>query len=98
MKQIKRDLASAFDIIDINSLVFYVCLKITYNQKKKTIKLSQPSYIKKLLNQHGILKAKIAKIPMQKTSLLLYDKLVSPNKKTKSTAKIKSIIYTIIEI
>ncbi len=40
MKRIKRELASAFDMVDMRPLAFYVGLKITRNHKKKTIKLS----------------------------------------------------------
>lgn len=50
MKHIKGKLAKTFDIVDIEPLVFYVSLKITYNCKQKTIKLSQLGYIEKLLD------------------------------------------------
>lgn len=39
MKQIKREWAVTFDIVDIRPLAFYVNLKITHNYKQKTIKL-----------------------------------------------------------
>ena len=51
----------------------------------------------KLLNKYKMLKAKIAKIPMQKTLLILYKKPVSSNKKTKYATKLRSIIYTIFK-
>ncbi len=97
MKRIKRELASAFDMVDMGLLAFYVGLKVTRNRKKKTIKLSQPGYIEKLLDRHGILKAKIAKTPMREILLLPYEKPVSSNKKTKYAAKIGSIMYTMVE-
>ncbi len=97
MKRIKGKLALAFDIVDIEPLAFYVGLKVTRDCKKKTIKLSQPGYIEKLLDRHGILKAKTAKTPMLETPLLPDEKPVSSNEKTKYAAKIGSIIYVMVE-
>ena len=97
MKQVKKKLAATFNIIDIRPLAFYVRLKITCNYEQKTIKLSQPSYIKKLLNQYGILKAKIVKIFMQEISLLPYKKPVTLIEKIKYVAKIRFIIYIMIK-
>ncbi len=97
IKQIKGKLASAFDMVDMEPLVFYIRLKVTRNCKKKIIQLSQPGYIEKLLDQYGMLKAKTAKTPMRETSLLPYEKPVSSNKKTKYAAKIGSIMYAIVE-
>ncbi len=78
-------------------LAFYVGLKVTRDRKKKTIKLSQPGYIEKLLDRQGMLKAKTAKTPMRETSLLPYEKPVSSNEKTKYAAKIGSIMYAMVE-
>lgn len=41
MKVLNGKLASASDIVDMDLLAFYVGLKFTYDQKKKTIKFSQ---------------------------------------------------------
>ncbi len=97
MKQIKGELAAAFDMVDIGPLAFYVGLKVTRDRKQKTIKLSQPGYIEKLLDRHGMLKAKTAKIPMRETPLVPYEKPVSSNEKTKYAAKIGSIMYAMVE-
>lgn len=50
MKQVKEELFTAFDMVDIRPLVFYIELKVTRNCEQKTIKLLQPGYIKKLFN------------------------------------------------
>lgn len=97
MKRIKTELAIAFDMVDMGPLAFYVGLKVTRDCKKKTIKLSKPGSIKKLLDRHGILNAKNAKTPMQETPLIHYEKSVSSNEKTKYVAKIGSIMYAMIE-
>ena len=67
IKRIKEELAAAFDMVDMGPLAFYVGLKVDCDRKQRTIKLSQPGYIEKLLDQHGMLKAKTAKIPMRET-------------------------------
>ncbi len=68
-------------MVDMGPLTFYVSLKVIHDWTKKTIKLSQPGYDEKLLNQHGMLKAITTKTPIRKTFLLPYDKLVSSNEK-----------------
>ncbi len=83
MKQIKAELASAFDIVDIKPLAFYVGLKVLWDPKQRTIKLLQPSYIKKLLKRHEILKDKTSKILMQKAPLVTYKCLSSLTKRQK---------------
>lgn len=97
IQQIKRELAAAFDMVDRGPLAFYVCLKVTRNCIQKTIKLSQSRYIEKILDQHGLLKAKTAKIPMRKTPLLSYEKNVSASEKTKYASKIGSTMYAMVE-
>lgn len=64
MKQIKRELALVFDMVNIGLFAFYVSLKVTCDRKKKLIKLSQNGYIEKLLDQYWMLKAKTTKTPM----------------------------------
>ena len=61
---IKLELTMAFEMVDMGPLAFYVGLKVTRNREKRTIKLSQPGYTQKLLDRHGMLKAKTAKVPM----------------------------------
>ncbi len=79
-------------MVDIGLLEFYMGLKVTHDCKQKTMKLSQPGYIEKLVDRHGLLKAKTAKIPMRVASLVPYEKPVSSNEKTKYAAKIGSIM------
>ena len=67
---IKSELTTAFEMVNMGPLVFYVGLKVTRDQEKRTIKLSQPGYIEKLLDCHGMLKAKTAKVFIRDTILL----------------------------
>ena len=65
LPRIKSELAAAFDMVDMGPLAFYVGLKVSLDREKKTIKLSQPGYIEKFLDRHGMLEAKAAKVPMR---------------------------------
>lgn len=56
---IKVEQISAFDIIDIRFLTFYVRLQITQNCQKQIIKIFQLDYIEKLLNWYSILITKV---------------------------------------
>lgn len=78
-------------------LAFYVGLKVTWDREKRTIKLSQPGYIEKLLDRHGILKAKTAKVPMRDTILLPSDTPTSELERAKYSVKVGSIMYAIVE-
>lgn len=97
ISQIKNKLAALFDIVEMGPLAFYVRLKVTQNREKRTIKLSQPGYIKKLLDRHSMLKAKITKVSMRETPLLPSSTLTSDLKKAKYSAKVGSIMYAMVE-
>lgn len=92
ISQIKSELAPAFNMTDMRPFAFYVRLKVTQDWKKKTIKFSQPGYIKKLLDCYSILKAKTTKIFLQEIILFLSDAPISDLKKAKYLAKIEFII------
>lgn len=61
------------------------------------IKLSEPNYIKKLLDCYDMFKAKTAKVLMQDTILLLFDTSISELEKTKYPAKVASIMYVMVK-
>ena len=90
ISRIKSELAAAFDMVDMGPLAFYVGLKVTRDRENRTIKLSQPGYIEKLLDRHGMLKAKTTKVPMRETVLLPSDKSVSDLDKAKYSAKVRN--------
>ena len=45
----KRELAAAFEIVDMRSISFYLGLKVERDGQKQTLKLFQPAYIDKIL-------------------------------------------------
>lgn len=53
----KTELLSIFLMVDIRPIRFYLGLKIEQNHQKKTIKLSQYAYIKKILAKFHLDKA-----------------------------------------
>lgn len=95
--QIKKKLAAAFDMVDMEPFAFYIELKVARDQERRTIKLSQTEYIKKLLDCHGMLKAKRAKVPMQKTALLPLETPTSNFEEAKYSAKVGFIMYVTVE-
>ena len=79
-------------------LVFCTRLKVSRNRENRTIKLSQPSYIKKLLDCHSILKAKNTKVFIKDTIVFSSNTPISESEKAKSLAKIGLIIYAMVKI
>lgn len=51
IKKVIVKLISSFQMADMGLISFYFDLKVEQNREKKTIKLSQPAYIKKILCQ-----------------------------------------------
>lgn len=49
IEKVKRELTLAFLIVDMEFISFYLVLRVDQGQKRKTIKLSQPVYIEKLI-------------------------------------------------
>lgn len=74
ISQVEEELMVAFEMVDMGSISFYLGLKISWDCEKKTIKLSQPVYINKILAKFHLSQANISNTPMKKSWL-------KPNKK-----------------
>lgn len=70
IEQVKAELASAFSMADMGPISFYLGLKVEGDRKKKTIKLSQPAYIDRILARFHLDKAHPVNTPMKENSLL----------------------------
>ena len=70
IEQVKKELAAAFDIVDMGSISFYLGLKVEKNPIKKILKLSQPAYIDKILAKYHLDQAKPCNVPIKKGILL----------------------------
>lgn len=99
IKQVKRKLAAAFNIVDISHISFYFGLKIEKNCIIKILKLFQPAYIDKILAKYHLNQAKLSNIPMKKGILL-----PSKGSEVKQTEQEKhqrmtgSLMFSIVEI
>lgn len=82
--KVKIELITTFKIVNIGPINFYLGLKVNRNHQKRTIKLSQPIYIQKILTKYYPDKVNTTNTPMKKVVL-------RPNLFTKTTqAEIKS--------
>lgn len=87
----------AFEIVDMGFWVFYLGLKVTGNLENRTIKLSQPGYIEKILDCYGMSKPKTATVLVQNTILSLSNTPIFKLEKAKYAAKVGSIMYVILQ-
>lgn len=98
-QQVKVQLTAAFAMVDMGPISFYLGLKVERNRDNRTIKLSQPAYIDKVLNQFHLDKAKTVNTPMKEITLL------QPRTEGEATAAEKeryqgmtgSIMFSIVE-
>ena len=68
--RVKAEPAAAFSMVDMDLISFYLGLKVIRDREKKTIKLSQPAYIDKVLEKFYLSKANMANSPMKELALL----------------------------
>lgn len=47
--RVKQELTAAFDMANMGPISFYLGLKVSRDRERKTLKLSQPAYIDKIL-------------------------------------------------
>lgn len=69
IERVKKELATAFEIIDLGSISFHLDLKVKRNREKRTIKLSQPAYIQKILTKYHFNKANPINTPIKEAIL-----------------------------
>lgn len=65
---IERELAAAFSIVDMGPISFYLGLRVKRDHEKKTIKLSQPAYLDKVLEKFHLNKANASCQPHERNS------------------------------
>lgn len=70
IKKVKIELAAAFEMVDMGPISFYLGLKVKRDRAKRTLKLSQPAYIDKILSKFHFDLAKPCNTPMKKGILL----------------------------
>lgn len=78
IEKIKRKLAATFKMVDMGPISFYLGLKVEKNYQKKTLKLSQPVYINKILVKYYLNLAKSC-------NTLMKEAIFFPSKRQKAT-------------
>ena len=68
--RVKLELAAAFEMVDMGPISFYLGLKVERDRQNKTLKLSQPAYIEKILAKYHLDQAKPCNTPMKEAILL----------------------------
>ena len=69
--RVKAELTSAFQMVDMGPISFYLGLQVKRNREQKTIKLSQPAYIEKILCKFFLDQANSSNTPMKESVQLL---------------------------
>lgn len=88
-----------FDIVDIGPMSFYLDLKIhEWNQKKRTIKLSQPIYIYIVLAKYYFDKANLINMPIKEAILGPNLSEAMQDRKEKYNEMTRSPMFSMIEI
>ena len=98
IEMVKRELAAAFERVDMGAISFCLGLKVERDWQKKTLKLSQPAYIDKILSKYYLDFAKPCNTPMKEAILL-------PNEGPEATkaeqeryqGMIRSMIFSMVE-
>ena len=98
-QRVKMELTSAFSIVDMGPISFYLGLKVERDREKRTIKLSQPAYIDKVLSKFHLDKAHTATTPIKESSILQprTEGQAIATEKEKYQGMIGSIMFSIVE-
>ncbi len=98
IEKVKRELAAAFEMVDMSPISFYLGLKVERNREKKTIKLSQPTYIQELLAKYHLDKANSTNTSIKEASLESNLSEATQAEKEKYQGITGSLIFSMVEI
>lgn len=70
IERVKAKLTVLFEMVDTDSISFYLRLKVERYWQKQSFKLSQPVYIKRILWKYHLYLAKLCNIPIKEGILL----------------------------
>src|SRR3954451_3595195 len=65
VEQLKKELASLFDMKDLGAARHFLGMEISRDREKRTLKISQRAYIDKLLGRFGQIDANSVATPME---------------------------------
>lgn len=97
--RVKAELVAAFLMVDMGPISFYLGLKTTRDQEKKTIKLSQPAYIEKVFEKFHLTRANMANSPMKELVFLTPQTggEASPSKKERYQGITRLLMFSIVK-
>lgn len=96
--RVKAELNAAFSMIDMGPISLYLGLKVLRDREKRTIKLSQPAYIDKVLEKFHVDKAN-AVSPMKEAAPLVQrtEGEASNSEIERYQGMIESLIFSMVE-
>ena len=98
--RVKAELAAAFQMVDMGPISFYLGLKVERNREEKTIKLSQPANIEKVLQKFFLDQANPTNTLMKESmELVLNDseKQASDSEREKYQGMVGSLMFSMVE-
>lgn len=99
IRRVKEELTAAFSMVDMGPISFYLGLKVERDRQKRTIKLSQPAYIDKVLEKYHLSKANVVNTPMKETEPLMprADGDASQSEKEAYQGMTGSLMFSMVE-
>ena len=99
IQRVKTELTASFSMSDMGPISFYLGLRIDRDRERRTIKLSQPAYIEKVLEKFHLDKANPVNTP-NKESIPLSQREegeASPSEKERYQGMTGSIMFSMVE-
>lgn len=99
IQRVRAKLASAFLIVDMGPISFYLGLKVERNLENKMLKLSKPAYINKILEKFHFDKANLVNMSINEEALLTsrIDGKSLFNKRGKYKGMTGSLMFSIVK-
>ena len=99
IKRVEAELTAAFSMSDMGPISFYLGLRIYRDRKQRTIKLSHPAYIEKVLERFHLDKANPVNTPMKESVPLSQreEGEASPPEKERYQGMTGSIMFSMVE-
>ena len=97
ISEVKKQLNIAFKLVDMGPISHYLGLKVERNRDNRTIKLSQSTYIEKVLEKFHMQNAKSTTTPMKEGSQFRNESQASESDIKQYQAIVGSIMFAMIE-
>ncbi len=99
IQRVKTELTASFSMSDLGPISFYLGLRIDRDRERRTIKLSQPAYIEKVLEKFHLNKANPVNTPMKESIPLSQreEGEASPSEKERYKGMTGSLMFSMVE-